>query len=124
MTCAITFVLSFTSLIPENERIDFQGLRKSGQMHKVRLSQNNYQLVAESAGQSPEVLMNHYNEALDYEKRALSRLVENSFYPHRESSGETQSNADVSTLMSQIQQNPDLCQKLLQNLMQGAKQRD
>ena len=53
--------------IPENERIDFQGLRKSGQMHKVRLSQNNYQLVAENAGQSPEVLMNHYNEALDYE---------------------------------------------------------
>lgn len=52
--------------IPENERIDFQGLRKSGQMHKVRLSQNNYQLVAENAGQSPEVLMNHYNEALDY----------------------------------------------------------
>ena len=31
--------------------------------------------------------MNHYNEALDYEKRALSRLVENSFYPHRETSG-------------------------------------
>ena len=76
--------------IPENERIDFQGLRKPGQMHKVRLSQNNYQLVAENAGQSPEVLMNHYNEALDYEKRALSRLVENSFYPHRETSGEAQ----------------------------------
>ena len=76
--------------IPENERIDFQGLRKSGQMHKVRLSQNNYQLVAENAGQSPEVLMNHYNEALDYEKRALSRLVENSFYPHQETSGEAQ----------------------------------
>ena len=34
--------------------------------------------------------MNHYNEALDYEKRALSRLVENSFYPHRETSGEAQ----------------------------------
>lgn len=77
-----------------------RGLRKSGQMHKVRLSQNNYQLVAENAGQSPEVLMNHYNEALDYEKRALSRLVENSFYPHRETSGEAQDSADVSALMA------------------------
>ena len=109
--------------IPENERIDFQGLRKSGQMHKVRLSQNNYQLVAENAGQSPEVLMNHYNEALDYEKRALSRLVENSFYPHRETSGEAQDSADVSALMAQIQQNPELCRKLLQSLTLGTQQR-
>ena len=109
--------------IPENERIDFQGLRKSGQMHKVRLSQNNYQLVAENAGQSPEVLMNHYNEALDYEKRALSRLVENSFYPHRETSGEVQDSADVSALMAQIQQNPELCRKLLQSLTLGTQQR-
>ena len=109
--------------IPENERIDFQGLRKSGQMHKVRLSQNNYQLVAENAGQSPEVLMNHYNEALDYEKRALSRLVENSFYPHRETSSEAQDSADVSALMAQIQQNPELCRKLLQSLTLGARQR-
>ena len=48
--------------IDVNEQIEFQGLRKSGQMHKVRLSQNNYQLVAESSGQSPEVLMSNYNE--------------------------------------------------------------
>ena len=45
-------------------------------MHKIRLSMNNYQLVAENAGQSPEVLMHHYNEVLDSEKRDLSRLVE------------------------------------------------
>ena len=56
--------------------IDFQGLRKSGQMQKIRLSMNNYQLVAENAGQSPEVLMHHYNEVLDSEKQDLSRLVE------------------------------------------------
>lgn len=49
--------------------IDLQGLRKSGQMHKVRLTKNNYQLVAENGGQSPEVLMSNYNEALDTEKR-------------------------------------------------------
>lgn len=108
--------------IPENEQIDFQGLRKSGQMHKVRLSQNNYQLVAESAGQSPEVLMNHYNEALDYEKRALSRLVEDSFYPHQGSPEQSRDNADVSALIAKIQQNPDLCRKFLQSLTLSAEQ--
>jgi len=45
-------------------------------MHKVRLSQNNYQLVAENSGQSPEVLMSNYNEAWESEKRTLSLLVE------------------------------------------------
>lgn len=67
--------------IPEKDMIEFQGLRKSGQMHKVRLSQNNYQFVAESSSQSLEVLMSHYNEALESEKRALARLIEDSFYP-------------------------------------------
>lgn len=63
------------------DQIEFQGFRKSGQMHKVRLTKNNYQLVAESAGQSPEVLMANYNEALDSEKRDLAKLIETSFYP-------------------------------------------
>lgn len=62
------------------DMLEFQGLRKSCQMHKVRLSNNNYQLVAEAAGQSPEVLMSNYNEAQDCEKRALSEKVEESFY--------------------------------------------
>ena len=67
--------------IPKEEQIEFQGLRKSGQMHKVRLTQNNYQLVAENSGQSPEVLMSNYNEAREIEKRALTAMVERSFYP-------------------------------------------
>lgn len=61
--------------------IEFQGLRKSGQMHKVRISKNNFQLVAESAGQSTEVLADHYNDILDSEKRALTQSVEKNFYP-------------------------------------------
>ena len=61
--------------------ICLQGLRKSGQMHKVRISQNDYQLVAEAAGHSPRVLMSNYNEIHDAEKRMLSTLVENNFYP-------------------------------------------
>lgn len=63
-----------------NNPISFHGLRKSGQMHKVRLSQNNYQLVAEAAGHTPRVLMAHYNEVFDSEKRALVSLVEDNFY--------------------------------------------
>ena len=54
------------------DQIDLQGLRKSGQMHKIRLTKNNYQLVAANAGQSPEVLMHHYNEALEVEKQQLA----------------------------------------------------
>lgn len=38
--------------IKEEDQIEFQGLRKSGQMHKVRLTKNNYQLVAENSGKS------------------------------------------------------------------------
>ena len=97
--------------IPYEERVDIQGLRKSGQMHKVRLSKNDYQLVAESAGQSPEVLMSNYNEALDSEKRALSRMVEGSFYPQQDS--EQAQTDEVSELVARLQQNPDLQRQLL-----------
>ncbi len=103
--------------VEEGDRIDFQGLRKSGQMHKVRLSQNNFQLVAENAGQSPEVLMSNYNEALDSEKRALSRLVEGSFYPRQE---HEEADADVAAILEKIQQDPELARQLMQNLLLSA----
>jgi hypothetical protein len=61
--------------------IEFQGLRKSGQMHKIRITHNNYQLAAGIAGQTAPVTMTHYGEALDSEKRALSTAVEENFYP-------------------------------------------
>lgn len=106
--------------IPESERIDFQGLRKSGQMHKVRLTQNNYQLVADNAGQSPEVLMSNYNEVLDSEKRALAKMVEASFYPDQQS--DRLADGEASVLLQKLQQNPDLIQQLLQSLLTGALQ--
>lgn len=94
--------------------IEFQGLRKSGQMHKVRLTKNNYQLVAENSGQSPEVLMSNYNEALDSEKRTLALLVETSFYPQAEvasdSSAETE---ELQALMEKFQKDPALSQQVL-----------
>ncbi len=105
--------------IPAGERVDIQGLRKSGQMHKVRLSKNDYQLVAESAGQSPEVLMSNYNEALDSEKRALSRMVEGSFYPKQDPETESE-HSELSDLLAKVQGNPELQRQLLQKLLLDA----
>lgn len=107
--------------IEEKDQIEFQGLQKSGQMHKVRLTRNNYQLVAESAGQSPEVLMSNYNKALDSEKRALAKLVEGSFYPDAQKSNPNTSDA-VSALLKRIEQDSALRRQILQNLLRSQLQ--
>ena len=108
--------------IPENERIDFQGLRKSGQMHKVRLSQNNYQLVAENAGQSPEVLMNHYNEALDYESALCHGWWRTaSIRIGKRLAGAGQRGCVRADGLNSAK--PGLCRKLLQSLTLGTQQR-
>ena len=87
-------------------------------MHKVRLTQNNHQLVADNAGQSPEVLMSNYNEVLDSEKRALAKMVEASFYPGQQN--ERFADDDPSIVLQKLQQNPELVQQLLQSLLNGA----
>jgi spore coat protein CotF len=96
-------------------------------MHKVRLTQNNYQLVAESSGQSPEVLMSNYNEVLDSEKKMLAMMVEKSFYPLADVQElAEQGGNDISEIMQKIQGNPELFQKILQLLLSnavGAQQR-
>lgn len=102
------------------DQIDLQGLRKSGQMHKIRLTKNNYQLVATNAGQSPEVLMHHYNEALEAEKQQLASMVESSFYPSLEKKSETLSTLDPAEILKLIQENPDLAAKLMQLLKVSA----
>ena len=106
--------------IDKEEQIEFQGLRKSGQMHKIRLSNNNYQLVAESGGQSPEVLMHNYNEALEAEKRTLSLLVETSFY-----SGSTNNEVqaklnDQTIILDALLNNPIMAQQIMQLLQNNA----
>jgi integrase len=101
------------------DQIEFQGLRKSGQMHKVRLTQNNYQLVAENSGQSPEVLMSNYNEALDSEKRALSMLVETNFYP-QEIATSAQPDKEMAAILRILQSNPEMTGRILQTLFAGA----
>ena len=105
------------------DMLEFQGLRKSGQMHKVRLSNNNYQLVAEAAGQSPEVLMSNYNEAQDCEKRALSEKVEESFYSPTttaQTAGHAKKEVEAQDLLAKVQEDPDLSQQLLRLLLSSA----
>ena len=92
-------------------------------MHKVRISQNNYQLVAESSGQSPEVLMSNYNEALDSEKRDLSRLVESDLYPAKQIYSDRPSEKDFDTdlLLQKIRSDPDFSRELMQLLLRSAE---
>ncbi len=108
-----------TNLGFENQ-IEFQGLRKSGQMHKVRITKNNYQVVAENGGHTTDVLMSNYNEALDSEKRTLSMLVETSFYPRNETTAAPQSDDEVNAIVSALQNNPELSQQIMQLLALGA----
>lgn len=79
-----------------DDKIEFQGLRKSDQMHKVRLTNNNYLLVAETGGQTGPVLMDHYDEPLESEKRNLSHLAEEDFY-HQEKTKNVVPPSDAST---------------------------
>ena len=92
-------------------------------MHKVHLSKNNYQLVAENSGQSPEVLMSNCNEALESEKHTLSLLAETSFYPNAAPISDTPSAAEAQAdvLLQQIQQDPVLSRQLLQKLLLNAQ---
>lgn len=89
-------------------------------MHKVRLSNNNYQLVAEAAGQSPEVLMSNYNEARDCEKRALSEKVEESFYASGQPAIAVKKEFEAQDLLAKVQEDPDLSQQLLRLLLSSA----
>ena len=61
-----------------------QGLRKSGAMYKLRLSDYDYQAVQLETGHStPNVLMEHYNEVMVSEKSRLAEKLENEFYAGR-----------------------------------------
>ena len=103
------------------DQIQLQGLRKSGQMHKVRLTKNNFQLVAENAGQSPEVLMSNYNEALDSEKRDMAKMVEESFYPKAPEESEAQQREKardvLADLESMMASDPAISARVLQLLL-------
>lgn len=111
--------------IAGESQIDFQGLRKSGQMHKIRLSQNNYQLVASLGGHSPEVLMSNYDEALETEKRNLANMIESNFYTKQcdapEPSAPQQDDPNAQLLAQQLAQNPELLQQAMQIFLTNAQ---
>ena len=97
-------------------------------MHKIRLSQFNYQLVASLGGHSTEVLMNNYDEALETEKRALANMIESNFYTKQmqqpeipPTTGQTASNEDAQVLAARLAQNPELLQQAMQILLASAK---
>ena len=89
-------------------------------MHKVRLSQNNYQLVAENSGQSPEVLMSNYNEALESEKRNLSHLVESDLYPSEKCQSFSPPSIEPELLLQRLRQDPGFAKQLLELLNSSA----
>jgi len=103
------------------DQIVFQGLRKSGQMHKIRESNYNYQLVADNAGHSPEVLLKHYDEARETEKRQLSSMVEIRFYGQEFKPEPVEAHpTDLTALMDAIKNNPDFSRQIVQVLLAGA----
>jgi integrase len=109
--------------LPKDEQIEFQGLRKSGEMHKIRLSKNNFQLVAENGGHSPEVLMRNYNEVLESEKKTLAAMVEANFYQGNGANGNTDyahGDSGLEDVMQKIQENPALAGQIMQLLLAGA----
>ena len=106
------------------DQIEFQGLRKSGQMHKVRITNNDYQLVAANGGHTAPVLMTHYNEARDKEKRKLAQLVENDFYSLGAAENQPVK-AKVPAIAAQdilaaMQNDPQLYQRVLQEMLLNA----
>lgn len=63
-----------------SEKIQFHGLRKSGQMLKIRLSDYDLQAVADATGMSVAVLTAHYNEVMVDEKIKLANSVGDIYY--------------------------------------------
>ena len=99
--------------------IDFQGLRKSSSMYKLRLSGFNYQEVQGDTGHTtPIVLMSHYNEALEFERRNLAVKIQDDFYPKPKVSQAFADSPDVviGKLIEEVSGNPELLARLLQSL--------
>jgi len=63
--------------------------------------------------------MSNYNEVLDSEKRALSVLVENSFYPQG-AVQLIQPTEEAETILQVLSGNPALTRQILQSLLTGA----
>jgi integrase len=88
-------------------KIDMQGLRKSGAMYKLRLSDYDYQAVQLETGHStPNVLMEHYNEVMVSEKSRLAEKFENDFYAGREVKAEIRASG-IEELLQAVMADPE-----------------
>jgi len=94
------------------DKIDFYSLRKSGQIHKLRLTNNNVQLVAENGGHTPEVMMAHYNDIFDLEKQELAKLVEQSMY----SPQKAETPSEDALVLQKILSNPALLTRVMEQM--------
>lgn len=63
--------------------LDMQGLRKSSQMYKIRISNYDYQTVASLGGHSLEVMLKNYDQSLEREKKELMMKIQDDFYSYR-----------------------------------------
>lgn len=82
-------------------------------MHKIRLTANDFQLVAEAGGQSPTVLMEHYNESLEEEKKNLSKLVESDFY--MDAGYEKNMEWEAKFFIQMLKKYPEIFRELMRN---------
>ena len=110
--------------------IDIQALRKSSSMYKLRISGNNYQEVQGDTGHSsPQVLMAHYNEVAEAERRALARKVQADFYED-ETANDDNKNAeagekfDLETLFAAVKSDPAFEKQFLQLFSNMQKMRN
>jgi integrase len=99
--------------------IDVQGLRKSSSMYKLRLSGFNYQEVQGDTGHaSPTVLMGHYNETLESERKQLAYKIRDDFYSEPGDAPADRGSADdrIESLLESAKADPLLFDRLMQTL--------
>lgn len=99
--------------------IDLQGLRKSGQTHKVHITNHNYGLVAEAGGQTTEVLLSNYLAVHDNELMNLRDIIEDDFYGVSKKADEE--TLYVNEFLKKCQENPKLLAILINGLKAGHK---
>jgi len=68
--------------------LDFQGIRKSAQMHKKRLRTPTTPALQAIGAHTPEVIQKHYDEFLEADKRKLIDAVEFDFYTREDYASE------------------------------------
>lgn len=95
--------------------LDFQGVRKSAQMHKRRLEPE--PAVKATGGRSDEVLERHYNEKLERDKAILIQRVERDFYirkDYTEKEWQERQAQEVDSISKTLMNNPEMFQQVMQ----------